>query len=162
VRCAAAVPALSRTITSSLPTCWPVREGLANVNAIDIVRMIKTIGAITVMIPRNFIATLFIGGANARLLGFTIPWSLCPPCGFCYFSPNICSSLPAPLFTGMPANVCRPRLPQVRFVPIADSCTATNRVHGREIYSITSSARATAADGARAASAEPRPTIIRL
>jgi len=47
------------------------RAGLANANAIQIVRMIKTIGAITVVVPRNFIATLFIGGASARLPGFT-------------------------------------------------------------------------------------------
>jgi hypothetical protein len=51
------------------------------VNAIDIVRMIKTNGAITVMIPRNF-AILFIGGANPRLPGFTISWSLSPRCAF--------------------------------------------------------------------------------
>jgi hypothetical protein len=31
--------------------------GPASANAIQIVRMIKTIGAITVMVPRNFIAT---------------------------------------------------------------------------------------------------------
>src|SRR5262249_22686715 len=35
-------------------------------NAIQIVRMIKMIGAMTVVVPRNFIATLFIGESNAR------------------------------------------------------------------------------------------------
>jgi hypothetical protein len=72
---------LGRAITCSLHTCWPARDGLADVTAIHIVRMIKTIGAITVVIPRNF-AILFIGGANARLPGFTISWSLCPRCAF--------------------------------------------------------------------------------
>src|SRR5262245_8549752 len=32
--------------------------------------MIRTIGAMTVVVPRNFIATLFIGGSNARSPGF--------------------------------------------------------------------------------------------
>ena len=44
--------------------------GLANARPIHIVRMIRTIGATTVVVPRNFIATLFIGGSNARSPGF--------------------------------------------------------------------------------------------
>ena len=43
--------------------------GLANASPSQSVRMIKTIGAITVVVPRNFIASSLIGGSNARLPG---------------------------------------------------------------------------------------------
>src|SRR5262249_21101300 len=50
--------------------------GPASANPIQIVMMIKTIGAITVVVPRNFTATLFIGGSNA----FSLARRLRPRC----------------------------------------------------------------------------------
>src|SRR5262249_12314194 len=35
-----------------------------------------------------------VGIADQRWLSFTLSWSLRRLCGFCYFSPMICSSLP--------------------------------------------------------------------
>jgi hypothetical protein len=72
-------------------------------NAIQIVRMIKMIGAITVVVPRNFIATYSL--ANQTLvLGFTASWSLCSPCGICYSAPKICPSLPKLRVTAGPRD----------------------------------------------------------
>jgi hypothetical protein len=49
----------------------PERAGLANANAI------QTIGAVTVVAPRNFIATSFIGGSKRSFAGFHRFWSRC-------------------------------------------------------------------------------------